>query len=263
MKDFADRVVCITGAAAGIGKAVAIRFAQEGSQLALVDWNKERLISAEKEIQTLGVKVKAYKVDVSNRSMMFALADNVMDEFGAIDIVMNNAGIASKFAHVADTALETFNRLMDVHVWGTIYGTMAFLPHLLARTSETSIVNVSSLCGLTAAPDLIAYNTVKFAIRGFTESLWADLTNTRVNALLIHPGLIATDIVKHSPLIPGHEIEDNHQILLDMGKRMPVDEAAMKILAAIAGREKRLLLGEDAEEAFKVAITNPNSYNCA
>ena len=259
MDNFNNKVVCITGGGAGLGRALALQFARCGSNVALVDWNDAQLAATEKEIQALGVQAKGYKVDVSDRDMMFKLPGRVLTDFGGIDIVVNNAGICPKFVPVSEVDSESFQKIIDVCLWGVINGSLAFLPHLNKNTA-TSIVNISSIAGLLCTPTAISYNTAKFGVRGFTETLWSELVDTNINVLLVHPGFIKTDMVRNSPLIAEEEKEEIARQVAQIRSGITAEKAATILLKAIQKRRKRLLLGMDAKILSYLPRLFFNSY---
>ncbi|MDX1496233.1 MAG: SDR family oxidoreductase, partial [Salinisphaeraceae bacterium] len=167
MKDFNNRVVVITGAGSGIGRALSQAFAQAGAKLAIADNNQANL--AETEHMLGNAQVLSQTLDVANREAVYAFADQVKTEYGAADIVINNAGVT--FGNtVEDSSYEDFEWLMGINFWGVVYGTKAFLP-MLKAADEGVVVNISSVFGIIAFPNQAAYNASKFAVRGFTEAL--------------------------------------------------------------------------------------------
>jgi NAD(P)-dependent dehydrogenase (short-subunit alcohol dehydrogenase family) len=194
---FQSKVVAITGAGSGIGRALAQNLAARGAKLALAGLTLEGL---EETVALLphGAHATCTALDVSNRKEVFAFADKVIAEFGGIDYIINNAG-TSVLASVENVTIEEIEKVINVNMWGVVYGTKAFLPQMLKQSSGC-IVNVSSVFGLVATPCSVAYTMSKFAVRGLTETLWDELQGTGVRAVLVHPGGIATNIAANTPI---------------------------------------------------------------
>lgn len=155
IKDFKDKVVVITGAASGIGKATARAFAQKGADLVIADKNALRLKEAAKEISAPGARVLTRQVDVSDKKQVASLATFVIAERGHVDILMNNAGVGVG-GSLLDTRLEDFEWIFSINYWGVLYGLKYFLPHMIAR-KYGHVVNIASAAGLCSIPAMSAY----------------------------------------------------------------------------------------------------------
>jgi NAD(P)-dependent dehydrogenase (short-subunit alcohol dehydrogenase family) len=149
VSQFQGQVVAITGAGSGIGRALAINLASRGAQLALADYN-EAALAETAALLPQGTRVECTVVDVSSRDQVFAFADKVISDFGRADYIVNNAG-TSVLASVENVTIEEIEKVINVNMWGVLYGTKAFLPHMLKQRSGC-IVNVSSVFGLVATP---------------------------------------------------------------------------------------------------------------
>lgn len=165
MKNFKDKVAVITGAGSGIGRELALQLSEAGAKIALVDFNPKTLEETEKVILD-----KHYIVDVSNREKVYNLSDLIIKDFGFVDILINNAGVALERVEIENISYEDFEWLLGINLWGVIYGTKAFLPHLKQR-NEAYIVNLSSVFGLVGIGEQGAYCVSKFAVKGFTQAL--------------------------------------------------------------------------------------------
>ena len=250
MKTFDDRVAAITGAGSGIGRALAKDLARRGTHLALADIDEVGLAETVTQCEGAGVKVTAAAVDVADRAAVQAWADQVVDEHGRVNLVVNNAGVALG-ATVEGMAYADLEWLMGINFWGVVHGTKAFLPHLKA-TGEGHIVNLSSVFGLISIPSQSAYNAAKFAVRGFTDALRMELEVERcgVSCTTIHPGGIKTNIARNA------RMDDSVAALAGRGDAAAEfdrllmtspEKAARQILTAVARNRRRALIGPDAK----------------
>ncbi|MBK7395793.1 MAG: SDR family oxidoreductase [Myxococcales bacterium] len=261
MRQFQDRVVAITGAASGIGRALAVDLARRGASLALSDVDEVGL--AETARLASGPRVTTRRLDVADRTAVFAWAEEVAHEHGRVHVIVNNAGVALS-ATLANTPIADFEWLMGINFWGVVHGTQAFLPHLL-RAEEGHVVNLSSVFGLIAVPSQGAYNASKFAVRGFTEALRQELADTKVRVTCVHPGGVRTNIARR-----GRILEDEQGQALtaeaaarDFEKvaRTSPEDAAAEILAAMQAGAPRALVGLDAKIIDRMARLLPDSYD--
>lgn len=261
MRQFQDRVVAVTGAASGIGRALAVDLARRGASLALSDVDEVGL--AETARLASGPRVTTRRLDVADRAAVFAWADEVAREHGRVHVIINNAGVALS-ATLANTPIADFEWLMGINFWGVVHGTQAFLPHLL-RAEEGHVVNLSSVFGLIAVPSQGAYNASKFAVRGFTEALRQELADTKVRVTCVHPGGVRTNIARR-----GRVLEDERGQPLtaeaaarDFEKvaRTSPEDAAAEILAAMQAGAPRALVGLDAKIIDRMARLLPDSYD--
>ncbi|RMG31827.1 MAG: SDR family oxidoreductase [Bacteroidetes bacterium] len=258
MKSFADKFAVITGAASGIGRALAVALAAEGCHLALADLNEQGL----KETQALlpaGVRSSLYPLDVADRQAVYAFADAVLQAHGPIDIVINNAGVAIANQTVAELSYEDFEWLMGINFWGMVYGSKAFLPYLLQRDAAW-LVNISSLFGLIGFPTQSAYNASKFAIRGFTEALRQELHGSPLRVSCVHPGGIDTAIVANSRGFTDETArKEGMREFKKMAKTSP-EKAAAIILRGMKKGKARILVGADARLLDRIQRLFPSGY---
>ena len=189
MNKFKNATAVITGAGSGIGRALAISLASRGCHLALSDVDIKTLEETRNLISHYAVKVSLSQLDVADKEAVFNYAQNVQTEFGSINLVINNAGVALSSGTFENTSLEEFEWLMSINFSGVLYGTKAFLP-LLKQADWGHIVNISSLFGIIGVGGQSAYNASKFAVRGMTESLRQELdkTSPTVSCTSVHPG---------------------------------------------------------------------------
>ncbi|CAJ1506381.1 SDR family NAD(P)-dependent oxidoreductase [[Mycobacterium] holstebronense] len=243
---FAGKVVVITGAGSGIGKALALNLAAHGAKLALSDIDTDGLADTAHKAQALGAQVKADQLNVAERAKVLAYADDVVDHFGCVHQVYNNAGIAYN-GDVEKASFKDIERVMDVDFWGVVNGTKAFLPHLIA-SGDGHIVNVSSLFGLIAVPGQSAYNAAKFAVRGFTEALRQEMliNGHPVKVTCVHPGGIKTGVARNATVCDGEDA----QTLAEFYDRYLLlhspEMAAQTILDGVRAGRARVLIGWEA-----------------
>jgi butyryl-CoA dehydrogenase len=251
MQRFDGRVAAITGAGSGIGRALARDLAGRGAHLALSDVDPVGLAETVQLCEGKGVKVTSHLVDVADRAAVFAWADQVVAEHGAVHLVVNNAGVALG-ATVAGMRHEDFEWLMGINFWGVVHGTQAFLPHL-AAAGEGHVVNVSSVFGLLGIPAQSAYNAAKFGVRGFTDALRIELDVARngVSCTTVHPGGIKTNIARSARI--DESVAPFTGGTPDMGTSFDKiamttpEKAAKQILKAVQRNRRRALIGPDAK----------------
>jgi NAD(P)-dependent dehydrogenase (short-subunit alcohol dehydrogenase family) len=247
-RSFEGKVAAVTGAASGIGRALAEALGRRGCHLALADLQDQELAATAAAIQ--GVKVTTRRLDVSKEAEVRAWAGEVVRDHGRVNLVFNNAGI-SYGATVKGAEEADFRRVIDVDFWGVVHGTRAFLPALEA-SGDGHVVNTSSVFGLIAFPGQCAYNSAKFAVRGFTECLQIELaiTGAPVSATSIHPGGIKTNIAKvsktHGSLAELGFDPERATVEFEKQFRLTPAEAAEVILRGVQRNARRVLVGGDA-----------------
>lgn len=254
MKTFNRKVAAITGAASGIGRALALNLAQEQCDLALSDVNEAGLQETAQQARALGVQVTTAQINVADREQMHAWADQVVKDHGKVNLIFNNAGVAMGSA-VEDTRYEDYEWIMGINLWGVIHGTKAFLPYL-KKTGDGHVINISSIFGLFSQPTQSGYNMTKFAVRGFTESLRQelDIENAGVSATCVHPGGIKTNIARNarmtdsvSRLTGGNTSPEKMAQQFENFFITSPDAAAKAILRAVRRNARRVLVGGDAK----------------
>jgi len=263
MKELRNRVAAVTGAASGIGRALAIELAREGCHLALSDVDEDGLRETAGQAAEAGAKVRTDRVDVADRAAVHAWADAVAEDYGRVNLIVNNAGVALA-ATVETMAYEDFEWLMGINFWGVVYGTKAFLPHLKAA-GEGHVVNVSSVFGIIGVPTQSAYNAAKFAVRGFTEALREELEieGSKVSATSVHPGGIRTNIVANSRLgeVDGRmPTRDEAMEQFERLARTSPEDAAKRIVKGVKRNERRVLIGMDAQLIDGLQRLLPTAY---
>lgn len=268
MKNFKGKVAVITGVGSGMGKELAIQLAAKGAKLALNDWNDENLQATLDIVKQSGGTAIAKQYDVANRIDVYAFKDEVLEMFGQVDIVINNAGIGIPDYSIEKVPYDEFEKVININMWGVIYGTKAYLPHLLTRP-EGVIANTSSIFGIIGCPAQSAYSTSKFAVKGFTEALNVELTiqKSNVRALSIHPGRILTNIVRNiefkSETITAQEKAAIAKSFDEGGDSTTAAEAAAQIIQAIQEKAPKLLIGTDAKDVDQIVRSTPGNYTIA
>ena len=236
----------ITGAGSGIGRALAQRLSNAGSPVAICDWNEENLAET---AASLSGPVHSQKIDVSDKHSVMGFASEVRDWAPApIGAVINNAGVTVS-QMIDDSSPEDDEWLFNVNYWGVVYGVTAFLP-ILREQDSGAIANVSSVFGLIGWPSQATYCASKHAVRGYTESLRHELRGSGVTAHTIHPGGIATNIVKNARFHSDDrgrtdrtELEKDFELV---AKTSP-DAAARIITKGIEKNKARIMVGPDAK----------------
>lgn len=257
MQSFKGKVAVVTGASSGIGQALAVELAHRGARVAISDID----VTGLEETKALcgAADVRAYKLDVSSKEEFFAHAEQVVEDFGTVHLVFNNAG-ASIVGTVEHLTIEEIEWLLGINLWGVIYGTKAFLPTMLAQR-EGRIVNISSVFGLLGYPTQSAYNISKFGVRGFTEALWSELRGTGVRAVSVHPGGIRTNIEKAARRsVNAGADEEFFSAAADKMLVTPPDVVAKDVLDGIVRGRDRILTGKYSRSMFWMSRFLPNGY---
>lgn len=270
MTAISGSAAAVTGAASGIGRALALELARRGCDLALADRDEAGLQASAAEIaKAIEIanasprKVTVHRLDVSEPDQITAFAAAASAAHPALNIVVNNAGVAllGQFGEIEQAQMEW---LFNINFWGVVHGTRAFLPHL-ARQREAHIVNISSIFGIVAPPGQSAYCAAKFAVRGFSESLRHELavSNSSVRLSVVHPGGVATNIARNSRT--GSGVTDNARRVqsierFDALARTTPTAAAQRIITGIEKNQPRILIGNDARFMDLLQRFRPGTY---
>jgi NAD(P)-dependent dehydrogenase (short-subunit alcohol dehydrogenase family) len=253
------RTAVITGAGSGIGRALAQRLAKRGCPVAICDHDEATLAAT---AETIAGDVLVRQLDVRDRHGQMAFAAAVSEWAPApLGLVVNNAGVTVS-QPAATAAPEDDEWVFDVNFWGVVHGTRAYLPILLEQNSGV-IVNVSSVFGLIGWPTQSAYCASKFAVRGYTESLRHELRESGVDAVTVHPGGIATNIVVNSRFhVDDRGRTDRRELERDFAKvaKTTPDRAAATIHAGVEAGKDRILIGADAVALSGLVRTVPVRY---
>jgi NADP-dependent 3-hydroxy acid dehydrogenase YdfG len=194
IRDLKNKHVLITGAGSGIGRASAIAFARRGAHIIASDIQLAPLESVKAEVEALGVSCHIHAVDVSNEAAMKEFAEQVHGRIAAVDVLLNNAGIAF-LGLFLESDLAHWPRVMNVNVMGVVYGCRYFIPNMIAAGGARHVLNVASSAGNYPAPSMAAYAASKYAVAGFTEVLKMELFDTQIGITTVCPGVINTAIV--------------------------------------------------------------------
>ncbi|HWP66787.1 MAG TPA: SDR family NAD(P)-dependent oxidoreductase [Candidatus Limnocylindria bacterium] len=242
MRTLSDRVAVVTGAASGIGRALALALAERGAALALVDVDAAGLADSAARVRAAGRACSTHLVDVADRAAMLALPEAVVAAHGHVHVLVNNAGVALD-GRFEELPLDDVAWLLGVNLWGVIHGCHAFLP-LLRREGEAHIVNISSVFGIIGVPENSAYCASKYAVRGFSESLAVELAGSHIGVTCVHPGGVRTNIARRARLR-----DERRRAMVtaefDRVARMSPERAAARIVRAIERGTPRLRLGPE------------------
>ncbi len=253
-------VAVLTGAASGIGAALAAELAARGTHLALIDRDAPGLAAIAEAARARGVTVSDHLADLADPGAIATLPQQVLASHGRANILINNAGVAlmGDFGQVAPADMEW---LFDINFWAPVRLTRAFL-YLLRREEAAHIVNISSLFGIVAPPGQTAYCASKFALRGFSESLRHELAGSPITLTVVHPGGVRTAIADNARVPQGIDPEDARRAKAEFNNflRTAPADAARQIAHAIERRAPRLLIGNDARLAERVQRLFPASY---
>lgn len=253
-------VAVITGAANGIGAALALEMGRRGCNLALVDRDAAQLAHTARSARSLGVQVTEHPLDIADAAAVAALPELVLAQHGRVNILVNNAGVAL-MGNIEQLKLEEFEWLMNINFWGVVRTTMAFLP-VLRREPQAHITNLSSVFGLIAPIGQGPYCASKYAVRGFTDVLRHELEETSVTVSVVHPGGIKTRIAHHSRCSAAFDEQQAKELADKFYKDVKTtpQQAALCILKGIERRVPRVLIGADARVLDWMSRLMPVNY---
>ena len=263
MKNFKDKTAVITGAGSGMGRYLAILLAKDGADVVVCDVNEDTLNKTLEMLKQYNVSISSHVLDVAIKEDIEALPGKVIEQHGKVDLVFNNAGVATG-GHFQDMDEKYWDWVMGVNFHGVVNSTRAFIPHMIDRP-EAAIVNTSSIFGMVAVPGQSAYHATKFAVRGFTESLALEMADTNPNLQIhcVHPGHIGTNIAGTARMddqVAKKVIEDGKKSIFtwkpptsleEMGQEfkqggMHPSKAAKIILSGVKKNKRRIFIGLDA-----------------
>ena len=259
MKQLKNKVAVVPEPVPELVGLLSIQLAQHNAKLAINDWNPDTLEATKQFIEKQGGTVLARSFDISNRDAVYQFAEEVASTFGQIDIMINNAGIALPLQSLAATSYEDFEKVININMWGMIYGSKAFIPFLQSRP-EAALVNVSSIFGAIGYYHQGPYVTAKFAIRGFTETLRQELSDTIISVSVVMPGGIKTNIVRNIDIPPSHK-KEKLVSQFDHVAKTTAEAAAKKIIKGIQKKRGRILIGSDAKLIDRIVRLLPVKYD--
>ena len=254
MRTLNDKVVVITGAGSGIGRALALNLARRGSLLALSDVDETGLAETVDQVQKAGaIKVRSDRLDVAERDAVGRYALDVVQEFDRVNVIINNAGVALA-GDFNDLEYNDIDWIVGVNLWGVVHGTKEFLPHLIA-SGDGHVVNLSSLFGLVSMPGQSMYNATKYAVRGMTEALREEMliAGHPVGVTAVHPGGIKTAIARNARVSAKESKEETARLFDEKLAKMTPERAAEIIVNGILKNRARVLVGIDAHAVHHFA----------
>ncbi len=270
MKEFKDKTAVVTGAASGIGRALAEKFASEGMKVVLADIEEEALAKAEREMKAGGATVLAVRTDVSKGADVEALADKAFETFGGVHVLCNNAGVAPVMGATWELTEADWQWVLGVNLWGVLHGIRAFVPRMIAQDSDGHIVNVSSAAGLVSLPWGSTYTVAKHGVVTLSESLYGELAlvDSKVKASVLCPIWVSTrlmDAERNRPAGLQNQGETKARpqaVMMDQVVRALVaggtDASVIADMVVDAIREERLyvLPHPEAKEGVRTRMEN-------
>lgn len=252
--DLRNKTIVVTGAGSGIGRALSLLLLQKQAKVVGIDLNSESLSETQKIAGVGEERFKGIVMDITDIDKVNALPNTIIEHFGAVDGIINNAGIIQKFIMVNDLTMEEIQRVINVNFYGTVYLTKAFLPLFLKRP-EAHIVNISSMGGFIPFPSQTIYGAAKAAVKIFTEGLYAELKDTAVKVTVVHPGAIITNITENSGL--GKPKIDIESAKSQTNMALSASKAAEIIIRAVEKNKFRVTVGKDATVLDVLYRLNP------
>ena len=238
-----NKVVVVTGGGSGIGRELVINLVKKGAKVAAVDINGDALQETVKLAGTNKDKISTHVINIADKEAVDALPQSVIDAQGAVDAIINNAGIIQPFVRFSELDETAIERVINVNLYGVIYMTKAFLPHLMARP-EAHIVNVSSMGGFFPFPGQTLYGASKAAVKILTEGLYSELLESNINVTVVFPGAISTDITKNSGVETNTNVGEAENSNLPMTSP---EDTAETIIKGMETNKFQVYIGNDAK----------------
>ena len=258
MKHLNEKVAVITGAGGGVGSALALQLADLHCNLALVDISAHSLEKLATALSHKGVKVSTHVVDIGDKLQMAALPEQVLEQHGAVNLLINNAGITYQKSF-ASHSIEDWEKIIAINWWGVLYGCHYFLDALSAA-QEAHIVNLSSMSAFVGLPGQTSYCATKAGVKLLSEAMWAEMAKRNIGVTSVHPGAIKTEMIQ-ATLSQSDDVEAaqrNSELAQRVG--LSPEYVAQRIIQAVEGNKLRIRIGKDAvvldllKRGFPVAI---------
>jgi NAD(P)-dependent dehydrogenase (short-subunit alcohol dehydrogenase family) len=255
MKILSGKTALITGAAGGLGRALAVELAAEGMRLFITDINAEGLEQSRAEIEVKGGACRTMVADVSNPEQTARMVETALEQYGAVDILINNAGVTT-IGEIRDHELEDWRWLLGINLWGPIHSVHHILPHMISRKSG-HIVNIASVGGLAMVAGNGPYCTSKFGLIGFSEVLRAEVHRHNIKVTIICPGFFDTNLARHARIknLPGFMREMGAK---SHGRNPAI--AAYAIVRAIKQERKLKIIGLEGHVIYAIKRFLPPLY---
>jgi NAD(P)-dependent dehydrogenase (short-subunit alcohol dehydrogenase family) len=251
--DLRGKTSVVTGAASGIGRALALRFAREGANVIVADLDGAGMEAVAAEARGLGVKALTVPTDVSELAQVEALAARAFETFGAVHVLCNNAGVAA-WGGLESATHRDWQWVLGVNLWGVIHGVEAFVPRMIARGEPGHIVNTASMAGLIASKGLGVYNTSKYAVVGLSETLAKDLKPYRIGVSVLCPMGVETRIRqsdRNRPAALRNERAVGGEPVELIGRYLAPEAVADMVLAAMRGNELYVITHDESLEPLR------------
>jgi len=249
-----NKVIVVTGVGSGMGRELTLHLLSKGAKVIAIDINEKALQETVVKAMDEKSPLCTFVVDITNRTAVEKLLHDAIACFGAVDGIINNAGIIQPFIKVADLSYEAIERVMNVNFYGTLYMVKTFLPHLLTRP-EAHIVNISSMGGFLPVPGQTIYGASKAAVKLFTEGLHSELANTNIKITVVFPGAVNTNITKNS----GLQVPEPSGAQAKSVKILSPAKAAQIIIDGMESDQYRVLVGRDSKMMDLFYRLNPGS----
>ncbi len=253
------KIAVVSGAGSGIGRQLVIQLANKGATVVGADINPETLNESMELIADGSADHMAHVLNIADGKKVASFAEEVVKKYGSVDVLINNAGIIQPFVTVSALTLDQIQRIFDVNLWGTVFMIKAFLPHL-RNSPDAHLVNLSSMGAFVPVPGQVIYGASKAAIQLLTEGLISELHGTSVNATIVFPGAVDTNIAQNAPDITKEDLEKlgGSATSSEETQSTSAADAAAQILEAIENNQKRLYVGKDSKMMHLVSRISMN-----